>query len=47
MALKRDRAKAPPSTFLGPSSMTEGMVKDLEMRGVISPGAARVPPSQR
>ena len=45
MAPKRDHARAPPSTFLGPSAMTEGMVKDLETRGVINPDTARAPPS--
>ena len=45
MAPKRDRASAPPSTFLGPSAMTEDMVKDWKTHGIINPGAASAPSS--
>ena len=42
MALKK--AKAPPSTFLGPTKMSPAILEDMEKRGVISPGFGRVPP---
>ena len=45
MAPKRDRASAPPSTFLGPSAMMEDMVKDRKTHGIINPGAASAPSS--
>jgi len=38
MAPREDRAKVPPTLFLGPSWMTEDLLKDLERRGVIARG---------
>ena len=37
-------AKAPPTTFFGPTKMSLAMLEDMEKRGIVSPGLGRVPP---
>ena len=37
--------KAPPSNFMGPSTMTPNILKDMENRGVIARSATQIPPS--
>ena len=40
----RDRARFPLTKILGKSYMTQGMIEDLEKRGVLEAGMARPPP---
>ena len=40
----RDRTRLPPTKIIGKSYMTQGMIEDLERRGVLGVGMARPPP---
>lgn len=45
MAPKAYHPKLPPTTFLGPSAMTEGLIVNMVNLGMLSDGTTRAPPS--
>lgn len=46
MAPKIDRPKLPPTTDLGPSAVTEGLIANMVSYGMLTDGAGK-PPSER
>ena len=40
----RDKTRLPPTKIIGKSYMTQGMIEDLERRGVLGVGMVRPPP---